>query len=275
MAVILPLSSSAAFSLSIQPSNIIPGDPIMIQIQGAKKISQVKEIRFGGKKLKMFLYRGEPTAFSAVDFSAKAGTSTVSAKFTDGTSAMEQIVISPRENITAAAPAIPATLGGNTAAAQKAIVSNLAAENKILATLHTGTKAYWTKPFIFPVANPVVTDPYGYSRTTGEYSILHKGTDFHAPDGTNVLASNRGVVRLVRNFRDYGKTIVIDHGLGVMTFSMHLSKIYVTEGQLVGSGEIIGLSGHTGYAAAPHLHFSVRINNISIDPMVFLKFFQN
>ena len=86
---------------------------------------------------------------------------------------------------------------------------------------------------------------------------------------------NRGVVRLAKTFRNYGKTIVVDHGLGVMTFSMHLSKIYVGAGELVKKGQLIGLSGETGYAAKPHLHLTVRIGGISVDPVVFLDFFSS
>jgi murein DD-endopeptidase MepM/ murein hydrolase activator NlpD len=59
-----------------------------------------------------------------------------------------------------------------------------------------------------------------------------------------------------------------------MTFYMHLSKILVNTGQLVMPGQLIALSGDTGYAIGPHLHLTVRINDISIDPMTFLGFFK-
>ena len=55
---------------------------------------------------------------------------------------------------------------------------------------------------------------------------------------------------------------------------MHLSKIKVNVGELVEQGQIIGLSGSTGYATGPHLHLTIRINNISIDPMKFLELFK-
>ena len=50
--------------------------------------------------------------------------------------------------------------------------------------------------------------------------------------------------------------------------------MYVTQGQLVEQGKVLGLSGETGYALAPHLHLSVRLNNISIDPMMFMNLFE-
>ena len=84
---------------------------------------------------------------------------------------------------------------------------------------------------------------------------------------------NRGVVRLSKKFTVYGNTVIIDHGNGVMTLYMHLSKRLVKEGSLVEQGQTIGKSGMTGYAEHPHLHISVRINNTSIDPLEFLKLF--
>ena len=154
------------------------------------------------------------------------------------------------------------------------LVSSLAVENASLLGLRTGAKAFWRDPFIFPLADPVVTDPFGYVRKTGQTSVTHKGADFHAPEGTPVIAVNRGVVRLVQETRDYGKTVVIDHGLGLMSMYMHLSKIYVSQGELVLRGQVIGLSGQTGYAESPHLHLTIRLGEISIDPVVFLGFFR-
>ena len=87
--------------------------------------------------------------------------------------------------------------------------------------------------------------------------------------GTSVTAINRGVVRVARQFPTYGKTVVVDHGLGLMSFYMHLSKTSVNVGELVKPGQRVGLSGQTGYATSPHLHFTLRIRNISVDPMKF------
>ena len=88
------------------------------------------------------------------------------------------------------------------------------------------------------------------------------------------MAMNRGVVRIARTGISYGKTIVVDHGLGLQTFYLHLSKIKVNVGELVLPGQIIGLSGQTGYTDAPHLHLSIRLNGVSIDPMKFMEFFK-
>lgn len=88
------------------------------------------------------------------------------------------------------------------------------------------------------------------------------------------MAMNRGIVRVVKTYRNYGKVIVIDHGLGLMSFYLHLSKMKVNEGELVKRGQTIGLSGQTGYTLSPHLHLSLRINNNSIDPVKFMELFK-
>ncbi len=122
--------------------------------------------------------------------------------------------------------------------------------------------------------DPFVTDSFGYSRLTGAYTLTHKGTDFRAPTGTKVFAINDGEVKIARLGRNYGNTIVIDHGNGVQSFSMHLSDMKMEAGDKVKRGELIGLSGMTGYADAAHLHFTLRINDVSIDPEVFFGFFK-
>ena len=168
---------------------------------------------------------------------------------------------------------IPESLGGNTKAAGKDLVNNLASENFIISNLQSASSTLWSKAFVAPLKTLVVTDPYGYNRNTVGYSILHKGTDFRAATGTEVFAMNAGVVKVSRLFTVYGNTIIIDHGNGIMTLYMHLSKLNVREGDRVKTGQLIGLSGKTGYAEAAHLHVSIKVGGISIDPVKFLKFF--
>lgn len=88
------------------------------------------------------------------------------------------------------------------------------------------------------------------------------------------MAMNRGIVRVAKTFRNYGEVVVVDHGLGLMSFYLHLSKMKVNEGELVKRGQTIGLSGQTGYTLSPHLHLSLRINNNSIDPVKFMELFK-
>lgn len=250
------------------PARILQGEPVMISVAGTDAGTKVTGIFLDGISLGVFSYQGKPAAFAGIDLNYKAGTYPVTVTLLDGRTLTASITVDAREKIEAPL-GIPEKLGGNTPASQTKLVNSLAAENASLVGLRTGLKSFWAEAFRLPVAQPFVTDEYGYSRKTGAYSIAHKGTDFRAAVGTPVTAINRGVVRVAKNFRAYGKTVVVDHGLGLMSFYMHLSKIRVNVGELVKPGQRVGLSGQTGYATSPHLHFTLRIRNSSVDPMKF------
>ncbi len=270
----LPLIASAEKPyISVTPEKIIQGEPIMIQVEETPDgINNVAKIMLNGKSLWFYTHNNKPTALYGIDLSQKAGDYKISVKMENGEILEKTITIGERKKVEAPL-GIPEKLGGNTPKAADNLVSNLTKENLVINNVKTILKKLWFTNFIYPIAKPMVTDEYGYLRKTGYYSIPHKGTDFHANEGTPVLAINRGIVRLARTFQIYGKTVAIDHGLGIVSYYMHLSKINVKEGELISNGYVIGLSGMTGYAEMPHLHLSVKINNISIDPQKFLDLF--
>jgi murein DD-endopeptidase MepM/ murein hydrolase activator NlpD len=147
-------------------------------------------------------------------------------------------------------------------------LKRIAAENEIkhAAFAHTSALPEWTGNFIAPVPMEV-SENYGTSRTfNGKLATVHRGTDFRAPSGTAVHASNSGEVVLARELFYEGNCVVIDHGLGFMTMYMHLSEFDVKEGDKVEKGQIIALSGGTGRVTGPHLHLSVRWSGEYLDP---------
>ena len=128
----------------------------------------------------------------------------------------------------------------------------------------------WAGNFVAPVPMEV-SENYGTSRTfNGKLASVHRGTDFRAPLGTPVHASNAGEVVLARELYYEGNCIVIDHGLGFMTMYMHLSQFDVKEGDKVEKGQTIALSGGTGRVTGPHLHMSVRWSGEYLDPIKLL-----
>ena len=97
------------------------------------------------------------------------------------------------------------------------------------------------------------------------------GVDLEADIGTPIYAINGGIVRLSQELTNYGKTIVIDHGSGIFSLYLHIDEFKISEGKEVKRGDIIALSGNTGYSIAPHLHFGVKINGASVDPLRFIE----
>jgi murein DD-endopeptidase MepM/ murein hydrolase activator NlpD len=129
----------------------------------------------------------------------------------------------------------------------------------------------WAGDFIAPVAESV-SEPFGVRRVfNGELKTEHQGLDYHAPRGTRVMAANSGTVLLARRLFFEGNCVVVDHGQGLMTLYMHLSKFKVRKGQKVRRGQLLGLSGATGRATGPHLHLAVRWEGIYLDPAKLLK----
>jgi murein DD-endopeptidase MepM/ murein hydrolase activator NlpD len=129
----------------------------------------------------------------------------------------------------------------------------------------------WSKSFRAPVAAQA-TDSFGTRRMfNGKLASIHKGMDFRAATGTPVRAGNSGVIVLARPLYYEGNCVIIDHGLGFFTLSMHLSRIEVREGERVVAGQRLGLSGATGRVTGPHLHWAVRWEGAYLDPAKLLR----
>ncbi|MDE1975387.1 MAG: M23 family metallopeptidase [Patescibacteria group bacterium] len=267
--------------VTVSPARITQGDPVMITVSGASTTdiaSAVVENAADKTSIPVFDHGGIVTALYGSSIDERVGTDTVAVSFKDGRTARASFAVAKRYNPAEYLP-VPPQLGGNSIANQQAFLAELAKDNSIIAGVYSRTDGpLWSAPFIFPVASTiaeprVVTDPYGYNRDSGAATVTHKGVDFRAPPGTPVYAIDRGIVRQARAFTVYGNTVIIDHGLGLISMYMHLSKIDVRVGELVQGGQAIGLSGETGYAEGPHLHLSIRLNGQSIDPMAFYALF--
>lgn len=95
----------------------------------------------------------------------------------------------------------------------------------------------------------------------------HLGIDLSVTERYPVESSNHGIVVYAGDLGIYGNTVIIDHGMGIMTLYSHLSTMSVDAGQTVSKGEIIGRTGVTGLAGGDHLHFGIYINGIPVRPI--------
>lgn len=130
----------------------------------------------------------------------------------------------------------------------------------------------WKSSFIAP-SNGWISTPYGVRRYyNGEWAdnYYHRGLDYAAAAGAPVYAAADGIVGLVdyetNGFEIHGNTIGLNHGQGVTTVYLHLSEIYVREGDRVQAGETIGTVGSTGISTGPHLHWGFFVHGEAVDP---------
>ncbi|MDY6826733.1 MAG: M23 family metallopeptidase [Bacillota bacterium] len=126
----------------------------------------------------------------------------------------------------------------------------------------------WTDPFISPLAGAGrISSQYGAVRVINNNPPRrHVGIDIAADEGTPVVSTNRGIVRLAEFLLSGGNTVIVDHGMGLSSSYLHLDEIAVESGQWLECGDIVGTVGMTGYATGPHLHWEVNIGQDAVNP---------
>jgi len=136
---------------------------------------------------------------------------------------------------------------------------------------------FWSGRFLRPNQGPL-TSGYGIRRYyNGVFAkdYYHRGVDYAGAVGSPVIAPAAGRVALVgtvgQGFRLHGNTIGLDHGQGVTTIYLHLSRILVKEGEMVRAGQVIGAVGATGAVTGPHLHWGFYVQGLSVDPARWLN----
>jgi murein DD-endopeptidase MepM/ murein hydrolase activator NlpD len=117
-----------------------------------------------------------------------------------------------------------------------------------------------------PLRGYFVSSPFGM-----RWGRLHAGVDLAAPHGTPIYAAASGTVILARPNGGYGNNVQIQHPDGVVSIYGHMSRIIAVEGQHVEAGQLIGLVGNTGHSFGDHLHFEIRINDVPIEPVAFMR----
>ncbi|HDZ61841.1 MAG TPA: M23 family metallopeptidase [Nitrospirae bacterium] len=135
----------------------------------------------------------------------------------------------------------------------------------------TTAEILWQGSFL-QMKNSMVMAKYGDKRTyiyngNAVSQSTHLGYDLASVEKSPVEAANSGIVRFTGEIGIYGNTVIIDHGLGLMSIYGHLSTILETEGQSVEKGEIIARTGSTGLAGGDHLHFGILIQGYEVSPL--------
>ncbi len=144
-------------------------------------------------------------------------------------------------------------------------------EEKLKLLWQRETERLWEGSFILPLENRVST-VFGEKRVLNRRKTsVHQGIDIKGREGEEVRAANSGKVVLAEELFFGGNTIIIDHGQGIYTIYMHLSAFNVKCGDTVSKGDWIGHVGSTGRSTGPHLHFGVKIIQVSTNPLSLVR----
>ncbi len=160
-------------------------------------------------------------------------------------------------------------LPGNMVTPPQSVLERIARDNREVGKARAPQRPQRDFPegFIWPVQGRI-SGEYGAKRIlNGVPRQPHFGVDIAAPQGTPILASGGGVVTMADPDLYYtGGTIILDHGLGISTTYLHLSRLDVKVGDRVEQGDVIGLVGMTGRATGPHLCWRANWNALRFDP---------
>jgi murein DD-endopeptidase MepM/ murein hydrolase activator NlpD len=259
--------TDAALQITHRARAIAPGEVVLIDVRAAA----IADVRARWLKQPLAFYEVEAgwwQGLAPIDVDAKAGAQTlaVTVRTADGRTIERAYPIAvaartfPTRRLTVAPKFVDPPPGE---------MARIAAERKTIDAIFAAAtpQRFWRQPFVVPV-------PGASTSSFGRRTILngaprgqHTGTDFQAATGTPVVAPNRGRVVLAADHYFPGRTIIIDHGLGVYSYLAHLSKFIVAEGETVERGQRLALSGATGRVTGPHLHWTMRFGAARVDPL--------
>ncbi|HUN84910.1 MAG TPA: M23 family metallopeptidase [Terracidiphilus sp.] len=261
-----------ALIISVKPEIVSAGSPELIRISGVG--AEGVDGEWLGRKLEFFRGRDGRTwfALAGIDVEAPAGPSHLVIHIhldhggvSDITRALEIHPAHYRTTTLSVSPKFVQPAPDEL----KVIEADSAIKERVFAS--SAPEPLWHGSFRPPV-KAAPTDSFGTRRIfNGKLDSIHKGMDFRARMGTVVRAGNSGIVVLARPLYFEGNCVIIDHGLGLYTLSMHFSRIDVHEGEKVVTGQRLGLSGATGRVTGPHLHWAVRWQGAYLDPAKLLR----
>jgi len=263
------LAGSRAPALAISNETPFGGDALIVSTS-----RPLESASFDGIALPFFKYRGSYRVVFGIPVTQPPKSYTLLIKFKDGETFEKKIKVAVKPGKPAkVALGIPQKLN----LTPQKLVGQLSARNSDISKVVSAVipKVYFNRPFDLPLRDSrKISSAFGEIRQTGGAQIRHLGVDFDAKKGSRVYAINTGIVRKAYFDPIYGNTIILDHGAGIFSLYLHLDKMLVKEGQKVKKGQRIATVGDSGYATQSHLHLSVKIGGVSVDPMGFVASFR-
>jgi len=254
--------ADSAFQAELFPGDIKPGDAFFIKTTNIH--TPEPPLASLNKKRLYFSNCGKGcfVAIGAIDIETKPGTYTMNVLVGKQVKTLT-LGVKP-----AHFPTLKLTLPDEKVFLSPEDLTRVKEEEKRLSSLfRIVSEKLWDGSFILPLANEFST-PFGTRRIMNEKRIsIHRGLDIRGKMGETVKASNHGRIVLAEELFFGGNTVIIDHGQGIYTIYMHLSEMNVQSGNIIAKGNTVGFVGKSGRATGPHLHFGVKVLQVSTNPL--------
>jgi murein DD-endopeptidase MepM/ murein hydrolase activator NlpD len=259
-------SQPAAIDVSVAARSIQPGELIVLTITPRRAATAV-DVNVFGKQFRAFpAGDGVWRALVGIDVLQKPDSYTmeIDARMPAVVRTTQALVVRPKQFPTRSLRVDPDFVNP-----PAAVVARITSEATFVrAELSRVTpQRLWEQAFVRPVPGQANSQFGTRSVYNGEARSPHSGADFSSAAGTPVRAPNAGRVVAARDLYFTGNTVILDHGLGVLSLLAHLSRIDVTEGETVSAGQIVGLVGATGRVTGPHLHWGLTVSGARVDPL--------
>ena len=262
-------SPDSRVKISHYARSLQPGEVVLLTVESRKPLQDAGAALFG----KTFpLYPG-PNArvwqgLIGIDPEARPGRHTVRlrGKCLDGTPILGDDVLEIRSKTF---PTRRLTVDEQYVTPSKEMEERIRRESRRVEDIFAQVtpRRIWKDHFSAPVHAPATSSFGRRTILNGKPRSPHWGTDFTADVGTPICAPNSGRILLAADLYFSGNTVIIDHGLGLYSFLAHMSQIAVREGDVVEAGALIGKVGATGRVTGPHLHWTVRLVGVRVDPL--------
>lgn len=250
-----------------------PGEPVLVTLE-SDGTARSASVAFLGRTvvLKPAPEGRSAFAFLGIDLLTKPGSHAMVIRVDKATGETEEI----RKDIEIAEKAFPSTklqFKPEYVTPPAELRERIRKESELVAWVMSVITPEWLGdgPFVLPHPAPSWSN-FGQRRLNNEVlQSVHTGLDIRAPFGDPIRAANAGRVVMASDLYLGGKTVILDHGLGVFSSYGHLSELKVKRGEAVEKGRVVGLCGSTGRSTGPHLHWAVKIFDSRVDPEAMLR----
>ena len=257
----------------IQARSYAPGDILLVTLVKSSPVREAKIVFLNRDyRLKVRDEGGEPLALIGLDLGLKPGRYDMDLTLVYKGNEQETV----RKSITVIPRKFPFT---KIVLAEKYVVppakelERIRREAALAAEVYARVTGRWLGEgwFILPHEAQMLFN-FGERRVyNNETRSVHSGVDIEATLGSAIIASNSGTVALAADLYFSGKTVILDHGLGVSTSYFHMSRLLVRTGDVVHKGDTIGEAGSTGRSTGPHLHWAARVFDSRVDPRSLIR----